>query len=482
MNRILFFIAVFSVSAATSSISVAATPLRFVDAVEKADWDRASEMFSHADSERPPATQTQPDGMSPLHWAVFHQNTDWTERLLQGGADPNATTLYGVTPLAIACRKGSPECAAQLLDHGADANGRLAGKVTPLMLAARVGNPELCRLLLEHDAAVEAAQRSGQTALMFAAAEGNVEAINTLLDAGADLHRSLASGFTPLCFAARQGHIDAVVTLLDHGASLNETMDPKRTSGRNPRAGMSPLMLAVESAHYKLAMELVRRGADPNEQTSGFTPLHALSWVRRPSKGDNPAGDPPPRRSGDMTALQFVVEIVDAGADVNLELRRGRAGKGLINPRGATPFLLASQTVDLPYMKLLLELGADPAIANADGCTALMAAAGVGNNFVGEHEGTPAEVDEAVRMLVERGLDINAVANSKETAMHGAAYRCFPETVRLLALLGAKAEHFNHENKYGWTPLDIAHGHRPGSFKPDPATIKAIEELLPKKP
>ncbi len=478
MNRLLLFVIALVALRATGSGLPAASPLRFIDAVEQQDWDHAGALWASSTDNAAPLSQTQPDGMTPLHWAVYHQNSVWTERLLRAGADANAKTLYDITPLAIACQSPTAEIAAILLDHGADANERLPGRSTPLMLAARAGNTEVCRMLLQHDAEVDAGERNGQTSLMFAAAEGHADTIDVLLDAGADLHRSLPSGFTPLCFAARQGRIVAATRLLEHGASVNEAMHPKRTSGRNPREGMSPLMLAVESAHYQLAMEFIRRGADPNEQTSGFAPLHALSWVRRPSKGDNPEGDPPPHGSGHLSALQFVREIVDAGADVNLKLRRGRAGKGLLNPNGATPFLLASQTVDLPYMQLLLALGADPTITNADGCNSLMAAAGIGNDHVGEHEGTPDEVEEAVRLLVERGLDINAVAKNGETAMHGAAYRCFPGTVRLLALLGAQTESWNHKNKNGWTPLDIAHGHRPGSLKPDPATIEAIEELL----
>ncbi|TWU16384.1 ankyrin repeat domain-containing protein [Allorhodopirellula heiligendammensis] len=479
MNHLLHLMVLLATSLTWGLSCSAASPHRFVDAMEGQQWDLAGELFSADRDDVRPAEQTQPDGMTPLHWAVFHQSQEWTRRLLQAGADPNAKTLYDITPLAIACQRSAVEVAAELLRHHADANEQLPGKFTPLMMAARAGSAELCSMLIQYDADVDAAQRNGQTALMFASAEGHADVIETLLDAGADLHRSLPSGFTPLCFAARQGHAAAVTKLLDRGASVSETMQPKQTSGRNPRKGMSPLMLAVESAHYELAMELVRRGADPNEQTSGFTPLHALSWVRRPGKGDNPAGDPPPRGSGDLSALEFVREIVDAGADVNLKLRRGRAAKGLINPNGATPFLLASQTVDLPYMQLLLELGADPTIVNADGCSALMAAAGVGTDHVGEHEGTPEEVEQAIRLLVDSGLDINAVAKNDETAMHGAAYRCFPDTVRLLVQLGAKTENWNHKNKYGWTPLDIALGHRPGSFKPDPATIAAIEELLP---
>ena len=54
-----------------------------------------------------------------------------------------------------------------------------------------------------------------------------------------------------------------------------------------------------------------------------------------------------------------------------------------MNTRGATPFFLAARRADLPYMKLLVELGADPLIPNVDGATSLMAAAGLGTHAPG---------------------------------------------------------------------------------------------------
>ena len=45
---------------------------------------------------------------------------------------------------------------------------------------------------------------------------------------------------------------------------------------------------------------------------------------------------------------------------------------------GTTPFLLATKSLDLPFMQTLLDLGADPALKADDGTTAVMVAAGVG--------------------------------------------------------------------------------------------------------
>jgi hypothetical protein len=35
------------------------------------------------------------------------------------------------------------------------------------------------------------------------------------------------------------------------------------------------------------------------------------------------------------------------------------------------------------------------------------------------------------------------------------------------------------KNKWNWTPLMIAEGHRPGNFRPSPETIAALERIMP---
>ena len=84
----------------------------------------------------------------------------------------------------------------------------------------------------------------------------------------------------------------------------------------------------------------------------------------------------------------------------------------------------------------------------------------------------------AVRMLLDLGADINAVDDNGETVLHGAAYQSWSKLVPLLAERGAKSEVWDRKNKWGWTPLMIAQGHRPGNFRPSPETIVAIERVL----
>ncbi|MCC9643244.1 ankyrin repeat domain-containing protein [Rhodopirellula sp. JC740] len=423
------------------------------------------------------ANQSQPDGMTAVLWAAYHDQPQWIERLHAAGADLDVSTQYLVSPLSLASEFGNMESAQMLVRLGANVNSKRLGKETPLMLAARQGNAEIVQSLIEAGVDLDEKETRGQTALMWAAAAGNSGAVDVLLKAGCDVDHALsASGLTAWMFAARHGRTDVIRRLLEHGVDVNSVVKVKRGGGRNPRDGMSALMFAVESGHLELAVDLVRRGADPNDQRSGYGPLHAISWVRKTERGDNPEGDPAPRITGGLHSLAFVRQMVELGADVNLRLKKGSSRGQRLNPRGGTPFFLAARGADIELMQLLLELGADPNLANDDDTTPLMAAAGVGVIAVGEEPGTPEEVDLALEMLVSLGNDPNAVDRNRETAMHGAALRNFPTAVRKLAELGAVSDSWNHKNKRGWTPFDIARGKRPGSVKPSPPTVEALKE------
>jgi ankyrin repeat protein len=453
--------------------SAADAPL--ADAAEKADWPRVRALLKKGAD----ATAAQADGMTALHWAAYHDAAAAARLLLAAGAKAKAENRYGVTPLALACTNGSADLVGMLLKAGADPNTALRGGETALMTAARTGRVGPVKMLLEAGATVDAKERNGQTALMWAAAEGHAGVIELLIQAGADAKARLKSGFTPLLFAAREGRIAAVEVLLKAGVDPNDAIRPeKKGAGTAPRGGASALLLAVENGHFDLALALVKAGANPNDQRSGFTPLHALTWVRKPNRGDDPDGQPPPTGSGSVGSLKFVRLLVAAGADVNARLEKGAPGKGKLDTAGATAFLLAAKTADLEYMRLLVELGADPLRPNNDGCTPLMAAAGVGCLAPDEAAGTEAECVAAVEYLLTLKADVNAVDKNGETAMHGAAYKSLPKMVRLLADRGARIDVWNRKNAAGWTPLTIAEGFRPGNFKPSAETIEAIHRVM----
>ncbi len=443
------------------------------DAMQSGSLDRVRALLDRRDVD---LDAGQADGMTALHWAVYFEDLAGTEMLLEAGADAKVANRYDVTPLSLACQNGNAAIVKRLLEAGADANAERRGGETVLMTASRTGVLEVVRALIDNGAKVHATERNGQTAIMWAAAAGHADVVDALIDAGADFRQSLRSGFNPFFFAVRQGHIDVVLRLLAAGIDVNEAMDPARKAGNGPDDGTSGLLLAVENGHFELAEVLLREGADARDQRLGYTALHAITWVRKPLRGD---GDPPPIGSGKTSSLELVRSLVTHGSDVNARHGKHPAGNYRLNRTGATPFLLAAETGDIPLMKLLLDLGADPTIVNADNVTPLLAASGVGVLSNGdETAGTEEEAIEAVQLLLDLGADINAVDDQGKTAMHGAAFKSWTKLVQFLADHGADVNIWNRENSRGWTPLMIAQGHRPGNFRPSAETIEAVERVM----
>ena len=439
---------------------------RLTDAAEKNDAAAVTELIKRGLT----VNERQVDGMTALHWTVHHSNEDLTLTLIAAQADVAAVNRYGVSPLSIACMNGNGTIVRALLEAGADPETELPGGETALMTAARTGRLAPVKELLARGANVNAKEHKGQTALMWASAEGNLEVVDALLAAGAKPRTALPSGFTSLFFAVREGRTAVVIRLVEDGLDVDASM---RGKGKNR---LNPLLLAVENAHYETALALVESGANPNAQPTGYAALHAISWVRKPIRGD---GDPPPVGSGKVSALEFVKAMVERGAEVNLRLAKGRSGFAAFTTSGSTPFVLAAQTGDLPLMRTLLDLHADPTITNVDHSPALLAAAGIGDLGSGQQSaGSESEAIEAAKLLLELGADVNAVDKNGETAMHGAAYQNWPRLVKFLADHGADVKSWHRKNRWGWTPLLIAQGYRKGNFRPDVATVEALSHVM----
>ncbi len=129
------------------------------------------------------ATPT-PDGFTLLHLSCFFARLETTKRLLERGADTEATVATSkLRPLHNAVAGGSAEIVALLLTEGASPNVQQAGGWTPLHAAAKHGNQQMVASLLEHGADVTLLSDDGQTAMTLATEAQHAGVVRSLREA-----------------------------------------------------------------------------------------------------------------------------------------------------------------------------------------------------------------------------------------------------------------------------------------------------------
>jgi ankyrin repeat protein len=437
---------------------------RLVDLVRRQDGAAARALIaSGAD-----VNVTQADGATALHWAAHWDDAGLAGLLLRAGARVDVANDFGVTPLLLAAGNGRPAMIALLLEAGADPNLAATNGEAPLMTAARAGSLEAVNALIERGAEVNyKVPGHGQSALMWAISERHSKVAARLVERGADVRARSTGGYTPLLFAARVGDLESARLLIDAGADVNDKT-PDETSA---------LVVAVVRGHAALAMHLLERGANPNASAPGYTALHwaSGSWETELTgpNGIDAQGEEEWRALAGVPQgkLELIRALLARGADPNARLAKPppRAGytqlaiehrvMGLNPYPGATPFLLAAMAGDVEVMRVLAEHGADPRLASNDGTTPLMVAAGLGR-YLAESRVTEVRALAAVKLALELGGEINAVNDSGNAALHGAAQTKENSIVKLLADNGAD---LNLRNKRGQTALMIADTVRAGS-------------------
>jgi ankyrin repeat protein len=433
------------------------TPL--IEAIKAADLNTARQLLTSGVD----VQETQGDGATALHWAVHRNNQDAVNLLLAAGIDVNVSNELGATALWLASINGDAGMIELLLTAGANPNLSLKRGETPLMTAARSGNVNAVLLLLENGADIDRAETEhGQTALMWATAQRHAGVVRILLDNGADLtarskvwyqlentagntntsgnFRMAHGGSTPFMFAARSGDIATSQALLDAGANVNDTEASKA----------SALVVAAHSGHEELALFLLKSGANPNLAAAGYAPIHAA--VLR-------------------SQFELVEQLLEKGADINAKVAHGTSGRRFSADYsvrsqliGMNAFWMAAKYGEVKIVQLLLDRGADPFFVSEAGVTTLQVAMGnsgssldhrrdrIGNaapDLYAEEQRTLA----LAKILIDRGIDVNAADDRGQTAMHHAVLKNFPAVVQYLALRGADIAVVNGREQ---TPLVLA--------------------------
>ncbi len=405
----------------------------------------------------------QGDGSTALHWAAHRNNGEAVQILLGSGANPGASNELGATPLWLAASNGSAAVVEKLLTAGANPNARLRMGETSLMSASRTGDLDTVSLLINAGAEIDAAEEErGQTALMWAVAQSHRAVASMLLEHGADLnarskvwyqlentagntnpsgnYRMAHGGSSAIMFASRVGDIDTAETLLDAGANVNDTA----------ASGVSALTQAAHSGHEELAIYLLERGADPNAIEAGYTPLHAA--VLR-------------------SELKLVRALLEHGAAIDIPVEHGTPGRRFsadysIRSQliGRDAFWMAAKYGEVEILKILLDAGADPFAIDENGVTTLQVAMGnsgssldwrrdrIGNEEL-DSQDEERRTLELAKILIDEGVDVNAIDNRGRNAIHHAVLKDFPSVIEYLVAHGASID---VRNERDLTPLQLA--------------------------
>ena len=275
----------------------------------------------------------------------------------------------------------------------------------------------------------------------------------------AGLGGSGGGGLTALVLAAREGDLESTKLLLAAGADVNQITE----------YGWSPLLTATNNRHYKLAEYLIEHGANVNLANKGnWTPLYLATDNRNIEGGDFPVSKP------DKDHLDYIKFLLDHGANPNSRVKDNTLTRTIFTMQwffeaGASPFIRASQSGDTELMKLLLAHGADPMLKTDYGDTALTAAAGIGWVEGVTYEHSAKHNVEAIKMLLDLGLDPNGANQDGRTPLMGAALKGRNEVIELLVARGAKLDQRDKGSRdtdkagsqlagHTWEALDYADG------------------------
>ena len=225
----------------------------------------------------------------------------------------------------------------------------MSGLREEVLEAAKSGDAVLLNeILMKLDCtkriSVLAAFERRNTPLILAVQNGNLDSVKVLLKYGADIEgrgyliylgeddpiRRVYRSCTPLFVAAAYGDVEILKFLVENGANVNTN---------NNRDSISPLMVAIKHQFTDAVSFLIDQGADVNSQdNSGKTALHCAI-------------------EQNFDALSC---LITHGADINA-----------VTNEKCTPLMIACKHNNDRVVNFLLENGADVALRDNNGETAL---------------------------------------------------------------------------------------------------------------
>jgi ankyrin repeat protein len=434
----------------------------------------------------------------PLYYTAqlgHYELCEWLIR--EQKCDVNSTRGIFGQPVQIAARFGHAKVVRLLVDHGAELNTICGEYGYPLQAAAYGGHADIVRILLDHGADVNAKGGKFGSALIAACHDGHLRAARVLLDRGADMDMVCAHEGKALNIAAGAGNMPLVRLLLQKGADVNGTCDGEGSAlyaaSLNGALDMVKMLVAagadvnLRSGYMCTALQAAcsQNHQRTEDELQGKVYLGVAKFLLESCADVNIRGG----EYGD--ALQAAIEgtargnvigndidmvnlLLDHGADVNYKGGKYRsamrtavycgnisAAHALLD-RGVEIddeiLLLAVANRRKTVIPLLLEKGVDVNAENEDGTilqmaiekkdhdtiAALLKDPKIDINALGGEDGRTAlycAVDagnqEVVKLLLDRGADINEPCGNGCYCLPNAVRRGDVEMVELLLQRGA---------------------------------------------
>ncbi|KAI4686635.1 uncharacterized protein J4E84_005916 [Alternaria hordeiaustralica] len=339
------------------------------------------------------------DGSTPMHVAVKYNQKVLIDALRREGADINAQSNDGMSPLLLACEM-DVELINFLVTRCADVSAVNKKGQGALQIAAACGQVKVLRFLLDLDLAeeeplnIDAVDDAGLTPLIAAIAEGHEAAALFLLVRGASVQqRTTEKGRLALHYAA-QASMNRIVEFM-LGKSCNDIINVE------DHGGYTPLALACMADTPTVVPALLSYGADPNVicQNTGDRPLHiALKRPLHMDRGADRESSPP------LDLLKH--------ADTDITARDGS---------GRKPLHLASEFHNLEATRLLLSKGVSPHSEDNKARTPLCLCS---NPYIAQ-------------ALIDHGAHVNHTDENGWTPLHYAVSRCWVKAFAVLRQAGA---------------------------------------------
>jgi serine/threonine protein kinase len=400
------------------------------------------------------------DAGSLLHCAIEHKQTEIVEDLLRRGADPNAQSKQGMTPLHRVVKvyhksNNYPDSTKVLTGLKSEVEQSTNHMIKAVDVnCLRRDASDILRLLIDYKANMEAKDDNGESPLLFAVKLQNYQTVETLIKLGADPHttnRNQSSLWHVLAWY-KYPNANRITTnnltysentILRIAQQLTAAKVDINTLNNN---GDTALYSAMQSNNFVVAEYLLSHKINSGTwNTQGQTPLTAAVISK----------------NSEMTKLLLL-----NGADVNA-----------VNQNGNTPLIEAIKINDFSEwsgFKNLGELSVDKidktrsAASNAGEISSILLSKDANPNLVDRDGNTPlhflgrfnnrfnSSANDCIRksqdslsmklldLLVRHHADPQAVNKNGDTALH----------------IAASQDYFNLTRRmigYGWKPLQKNH-------------------------